>query len=276
MWTAVMTNVQKTTLPFGYGRFPGQTLRRITGTFGGATAPVARLAWELTEPQSIDGEMTGAWISRDHRRFWVWDYLNYYGTHVGVVGGAPSMNDACFTVPDVEANSGVYTRRGSNTGCFAYNRPTRGAAYLFGVAEAADFHLTDITLTTNTFSGVAALATATGGNVAGSRLAPQFGTTALATLPGFVGRMPGGQPSPDGRSPSPVVYRIAPAASFETAVANTVYADLGEPAATYFDDFDEQPPFTEWCSTEILGVRATLNAVPLNYPVYFCRTRAAP
>lgn len=275
MWNAVMTGVQRSTITFnGGGRGQGQPLRRITGVFGGATATAARLDYELTEPQSIAGEMTGTWISRDHRRFWVWDYLTYYGTHVGVSGGAPSMNDACFTVADSAAAVGVYTRRGSSTGCYAYNRPARGTAYLFGFGEAADFHLTDVTLSTNTFVGVASLASATGGSVASSRLAPQFGTTALAVLPGFVGRMPGGQTAADGRSPSPVVYLIAPAASFEATVGTTFYDDIGQPASAYFDDFADQPPFTDWCSTEVVGVRPTLNGRALNYPVYFCRTRA--
>jgi len=272
MWTAVMNNVQLSRVPFGQGRNPTQTLGRITGVFGGASAAAARLDWVLTEPQSINSEMTGTWASRDNRRIWVWDYLNYYGTHVGVTGGAPSMNDACFTVSDVQAPFGVYTRRGTSTGCFAYNRPARGDPYLFGFNEGADFHLTDVTVSSNTFVGVANLASATGTTVANSRLVPQFGTTALAVLPGFVGRMPGGQSAADGRSPSPVVYLIAPAATFAAAVANTTYADLGQPAAAYFD-VNAAGPFT-WCPTEILAVRSTLNSVAINYPVYFCRTRA--
>ncbi len=67
------------------------TPRTITGTFGAdpnaTTATNNRLDWVLTEPISIDNEMTGTWISQDHRRFWVWDYTTYYGYHVGVEGG---------------------------------------------------------------------------------------------------------------------------------------------------------------------------------------------
>lgn len=275
MWTAVMTNVQKSTVVFGEGRNPAQTLRRITGTFGGATATAARLDWQLTEPQSLANEMTGTWVSSDNRRIWVWDYLTYYGTQVGVANGAPSMNDACFTVAQASASYGVYTRRGSSTGCYPYNRPARSTAYLFGVAEAADFHLTDTTLASNTFMGTAALSTATGGSVASSRLVPQFGSTALTVLPGFAGRIPGGQSASDGRSPSPVVYKIAPAASFAASVATTVFEDIGEPASRYFDDVGTPGKFA-WCPTDILGIRATRNGEPLNFPVYFCRTRATP
>jgi hypothetical protein len=275
IWTAVMTNVQKSSLAFNEGRNPAQQLSRITGTFGGATAAAARLDWTLTEPQSMAGEMTGTWVSRDYRRTWVWDYLNYYGTQVAVVGGAPSMNDACFTVAEVEAPFGVYTRRGTSTGCYAYNRPQRGAAYLFGFMESADFHLTDTTVSSNTFMGVAPLATAAGtGSVTGSRLAPQFGTTALAVLPGFVGRIPGGQSAADGRSPSPMVYAIAPAATFASSVATTFFADIGQPASRYFDNLATVGPFTAWCQSDILAIRATLHGEPINYPIYYCRTRA--
>jgi hypothetical protein len=263
VWTAVMTNVQKTSIPFNQGRNPSQLLSRITGTFGGAVPANTRLDWVLTEPQSLTGEMTG-----------VWDYLTYFGTHVGVANGAPSMNDACFTVAEVEAPFGTYTRRGGSTGCYPYNRPARDAAYLFGFFESSDFHLTDVTASTNTFAGVAPLNTATGGNVAGSRLVPQFGTTALAVLPGFAGRIPGGQSAADGRSPSPVVYKIASASAFASSVATTFYTDIGQPASLYFDDLTTAGPFPAWCTTDIIGIRATRNGVPINKPVYFCRSRA--
>ncbi len=277
LWTAVMNNVQTTTVSFGHGRQPAQQLSRITGTFG--TSP--SLDWELTEPQSIEREMTGTWAARDNRRFWVWDYLTYYGTHVGVTGGAPSMNDACFTMAEVEASHGIYTRRGTSTGCYPYNRPARGAAYLFGYAEAVDFHLTDTTVSTNTFVGVGAIGTRSPppgqlfpNYLSGSRLLPQFGTSALAVLPGFVGRIPGGQSAADGRSPSPVLYKIAPAALFAAEVATTQFSEIGQPASRYFDNLDEVGPFTDWCDTEILGIRASLHGNPIDYPVYFCRTRA--
>jgi hypothetical protein len=174
----------------------------------------------------------------------------------------------------VDAAYGIYTRRGTSTGCYPYNRPQRGLAYLFGVAEAADFHLTDSTLSTNTFMGVANLASSTGGNVGSSRLAPQFGTSALAVLPGFIGRIPGGQSAADGRSPSPNVYKIAPASTFASEVATTFYADIGQAASRYFDNLDAMGDFTQWCQTEILAIRATRNGEPADLPVYFCRTRA--
>ena len=138
-----------------------------------------------------------------------------------------------------------------------------------------DFHLTNTTASTNTFVGVAGLNTLTGStvaSVANSRLVPQF----TGALPGFIGRVPGGQTASDGRSPSPTMFLIAPASTYATAVAGTHFTEIAEPASRYFDDLDDVGfvEFTEWCQTEILGIRATLNSLPINSPVYFCRTRA--
>jgi len=270
IWNAVLNNVAKTSFTFGQGVNANQSLSRITGTFGST----AKLDWELTEPQSVDNEFTGSWISRDHRRFWVWDYLTNYGMHVGVLGGAPSLNDACYTMPDVRVSHGIYTRRGSNTGCYPFDRPLPGAIFTIGFEQSIDFHLTNITAQTNVFVGVAGLNTAAAANVAGSRLVPQFGSAAAATLPGFVGRIPGGQTASDGRSPSPTLFLIAPAASFADKVASTFYPETAQQASLYFDDLATVGAFTDWCPTEILGIRPTLNGSPINYPVYLCRTRA--
>jgi hypothetical protein len=269
IWTAVLNNVQKSNFAFGQGVNPTQSLSRITGTFG--TSP--SLQWELTEPQSVDNEFTGAWISEDHRRFWVWDYLTNYGMHVGVLGGAPSVNDACFTMPDVRVSYGIYTRRGSNTGCYPFDRPLPGAIFTLGFVQSIDFHLTNVTLSSNVFVGVAGLNTAAGANVTGSRLVPQFGSAAAAVLPGFIGRIPGGNTASDGRSPSPTLFLIASADEFADEVASTFFTDTAQSAAVYFDDLEAQGSFADWCPTEVLGIRTTLNGAPSNKPVYLCRQR---
>ena len=78
-----------------------------------------RVSWVLEEPGQAAREMTGAWLTQDSRRLWVWDSRTYYGLAVGMMGGSPTMNDACFTMEDLTAAEGIYTRRGSGTGCFA-------------------------------------------------------------------------------------------------------------------------------------------------------------
>jgi hypothetical protein len=80
----------------------------------------------------------------------------------------------------------------------------------------------------------------------------------IPALPGYTGRIPGGQPAPGTSSPSPVYFHVAPAGSF-FSTANAIY-------------FPTVP--TGWCTTEILGLRATNNGFPIDPPVYLCRTRA--
>lgn len=208
-----------------------QTVRTIAGTFGDDTAAPfstssSRVEWLLEEPISLDNEMTGTWMQRDHRRFWVYDFRNYYGTSVAVAGGAASMNDACFTMEDLHQSEGIYTRRGTISLCLPFSRPAASnTSYAVGFVESVD-----------------------------------FSSPAASAIPGFIGRWPGGQSAADGRSPSPIRFKIAPAVSFQS-----------DPV--YFTEPDV--PHASWCSTEILAVRATLHDNPIDYPLYLCRTRAA-
>jgi len=231
--SGLLSNVVLTAASAGPPAVPA----RLTGTFAGsivsatsATAatpvfPSATLDWILTEPQSLASQMTGAWVSEDARRSWVYDRDTYYGTHTGV-NGAVNMQDVCFTLEDRSASTGTYIRRGTNTSCLAFSRPADGQSYAVGFAEAADLQV-----------------------------------PAAAALPGYVGRIPGSANVQDGRSPSPMQYHIAPAATFLTA-ANP---DYFPPASL---------PSTSWCAADLLGIRATLNGVPIDQPRYFCRIRA--
>ncbi len=231
------------------------TPRTITGTFGGdpnaTTATNSRLAWVLTEPISLDHEMTGTWISQDHRRFWVWDYTNYYGYHVGVEGGAASINDACFTLDDLHESSGIYTRRGTVSYCLPYGRISTAmftaGTYALGTVESIDYN----SVTWNAPS------------IAATGFVPLY----TGTLPGFVGRLPGGQSAVDGRSPSPIYFMIATPASFFSTADPTYFPQ-------HFPDASAPATSLSWCTTEILGIRATSNALPIDHPIYFCRTRA--
>jgi hypothetical protein len=189
--------------------------------------------------------MTGTWISQDSRRLWSWDFRTYYGLAVGVLGGQPSMNDACFTIEDLHASSGIYTRRGSGLGCYPFARPsaTQLAApaftansYSAGASESTDFP------------------------------APGGGNGTIATMPEYNGRIPGGNGAAGNASPSPVYYHIAPAASFFSS-ADPAFFPERYPTA------NDAPTLTNWCSTEILGIRTTSNGLPINYPIYLCRTR---
>jgi hypothetical protein len=203
--------------------------------------------------------MTGAWVAQDSRRFWVWDYRSHYGTAVGMLGGSPSMSDACFTMENLHASSGIYTRRGTmpgtTQGCFPFARPGNDPQSGLPGISVLDFATFTNTITPR--NGLLPAYSVTGAESVDMTIAPTATTPLIPQLPGYTGRHPGGEPFPGNRSPSPVYFQIAPAASFFTA-AN----------ATYFP-----PVSTDWCTTEILGLRATANGFPVNYPVYLCRTQ---
>jgi hypothetical protein len=197
----------------------------------------ATMGWVLQAPPSITGQMTGAWLAQDNRRLWVFDKETYYGTHVGVVG-VYSMNDACFTMPDVTVSDGLYTRRPSINGCYPWPRPGTNQVPTYaptGLVESVDLKYPQYIPLGST--------------------SPAGGAIDIGTLPNYMARIPGGAQAVDGRSPSPIYFHIAPPDHF-----------YDEAPSEYFPTQD-----TSWCHTEILGIRATLNAVPLHKPVYFCR-----
>lgn len=143
----------------------------------GAVPTTATLTF--TEPEQRPGTMTGAWISDDHRRFWVFDFDNYSGFHAGI-SGPINVQDGCFVFGDPNASSSFYTRRGGSTGCMT---PTgsatggRGNRY-FEYYESG-------------FAGI--IFTASGGEP-----------------PGFFGMFPGAVSAADGRPPSPNMFTILP------------------------------------------------------------------
>lgn len=243
------------------------TVRTISGTFGGDPAgapfPVPtppatgtrdnRLAWVLQEPPQVAGEMTGAWLAQDGRRLWVWDYRTYYGTGVGVLGGSPSMNDACFTMEDLHAHAGIYTRRGTGTGCYPFARPSNAQVAALAAVPFGS-------------PGVAA-AYSSGGSESTDFPAAVGSSYAIPTLPGYTGRIPGGEGAPSTVSPSPVYFQVAPAATF-FSVADPIYFPEHFPTA------NDAATSMAWCTTEILGLRATSNGFPINTPIYLCRTKS--
>jgi hypothetical protein len=218
-----MYGVVKTATTAPTAEHPRGVLGTISGRFGVAASPVTNppgnwATMTMTEAYSIPNQMTGSWVTQDHRRVWNYDFSNTYGYHVGVSGGTNNTQDVCYTLDDVTMPSGFYTRRGAVTGtCFPVSG---GAMNLPGTAGGIP--------------------------------------TVPALLPGFVGRMPGSEGAGDGRSPSAIYYHIATPASFYTTA----------------DPLFFQTTDLSWCTTEVFGVRASLNNVPADTPVYFCRQGA--
>ncbi len=181
--------------------------------------------WFMVEPNTTTGQVEGTWVSKDHRRAWVYDNNTTLGYHTGVNGGAPNMQDACYTFEDFRDSVGFFTRRGGLTGCLgAVDTPVAG----IGTVD--------------------------------------FQSPALTSTPGFVGRFPGSGTAFDGRSPSPIYYAVGTPANLATVVAG---ADL----TAYFPTTDTTPAALSWCTTEVLAVRYSLNALPIDFPVYLCRER---
>lgn len=263
------TNISTATFTFS-GPIAGATTptpaapTTTTPTTTATNRVVQQVDWELSEVQSLNGEMTGGWVSKDRDRVWVYDKDTTYGYHVGV-NGFINIQSACFTIQHPSDPSGTFERRGSSTGCYAINRPrtvpfpgqTLAQIYFFSGAEAVDNTYTLTTHTSSTTVGAPTGAAAAGAVNLGSLVS----TASLRdNFPNYEARIPGGQSAIDGRSPSPVYYHVAPVASFSTSADPDYF-----PAPTV--------PFNTWCSTEILGIRSTLNGIPFQQPVYFCRTR---
>jgi hypothetical protein len=240
--TATMTNVVKGTVngrPTITGRFA------ITGGalgYGTTVAGSRWATWNMIEPKNTDGLMEGPFVSQDHRRVWVYDDNPKLGFHVGVNGGAANLQDGCFTVENFAAVSGFLTRRSGT------------AITCLGNVVQLDIPQGRTSLTPT----------------------PVGTTVALESLPGFVGRIPGGKSTiVDGRPPSPTYYVIARADLFATVVG-------ADPVVTpFFPSAQITPVALSWCLNtagtgpgEVYGVRASQNGVPIDQAVYFCRARA--
>jgi hypothetical protein len=143
------------------------------GTYSGAAQTVT---WEMTEPYSVPGELSGVWVTPDHLRMFTFDTRYTFGFHMGV-SGLPTVQDACFVVND----DGVSTQSG---GFF-----TRHSGFTF-----------------NCFIG--------GNSGALTRDVPHYATTgAVRTMPrippNYSGRLPGSAAQLDGRPTSPNAFSIA-------------------------------------------------------------------
>lgn len=208
----------------------GGAQRTITGRFGPDGAPTPRCAVtaardiEFREPLSVPAQLTGSWIARDHLRFWTFNFDTSVVYHVGA-NGYPNVQDTCLKVEDYTVPSGTYV---PSTG--------GGAVYCNPVGSAFQSNL--------------------------SSLAHSPPPLLQARLPGWQGYLPGTElgGGSSARSPSPVYFHIAPAASFAAGANATVF-----------------PPVTigttTWCPSEIIGIRGTLNgelSATLK-PLYFCR-----
>ena len=177
---------------------------KMVGRFGpGGTVPVFGTGtvvntadWTLVEPFSAATQVSGTWVSRDSREFWVYDHTSSYGYHVGVNGGSNNLQDNCFIFENFRNPTGYYAQR--DVGTLNCNMISQ-----FEFASGATI---DVPSSQGTIGGVA-----------------------IGLLPGFVGRMPGSIFSNGTRATSPTYYNLAPAATFFTT-ADPYYFPTTVPA----------------------------------------------
>lgn len=182
--------------------------------------PSRTQTWTFSEPTQTAGQMTGAWVSPDHRRVWVFNYNNTTGMHAGV-NGPINFQDACYVFDDPEASSSFYIRRGGSTGCMTLT----GGAPLFQPAGNGSYfeYYENLFATMDCVPNKAAgLFTAHPGSCGSGALTD--------SPPGFLGRFPGAQGAFDERPPSPNTYTVGPGTPETLTVERTLNGEtLGQP-----------------------------------------------
>jgi hypothetical protein len=180
---------------------------------------------EFEEPASTTGQMEGTWIRQDRMGFWSFNSDTTWGYHAGVEDGYANIQNNCFKMDDYTVSSGQYV-------------VTSGANLTYCAPVGQVFNSLQ-------------------GSVAHSPV-PLLQTR----LPGWRGWMPGSELGGGSttRSPSPVHFVIAPAATFAAAANPAIF-----PAGSIGP--------TTWCATEIMGLRSTQNGALTSdlQPVYYCR-----
>lgn len=178
--TVTATNVQKSSAG-GLGTLS------LTFTSGANT----RL-WTMTEPESIPGELTGTWVTADHRRMFAYHGGQTYAFHIGV-NGLGNLQDTCLLPTDASTQSGGVITRHSGSATnenFVYTCTpgiiNPGTAFVF--ARNADYP--HYALKNSTPSGLG------------------IGPTTPRAVPGYVGRFPGTATQLDQRPTSPVLFTV--------------------------------------------------------------------
>jgi hypothetical protein len=170
---------------------------------------VTTRVWPMTAAEQIPGQLTGTWITADHRRM-----FNYHGGytfafHMGV-NGLGNLQDLCMIPGDGSTQSaGIFTRHAGNAtdGNFfapiytctpGVNNP--GTANVFGRL----FDLPHYAVKNSTPGGIG------------------LGPTTPRLPPAFVGRFPGTNTQLDARPNSPVNFQVVPGNPDTLTVRNTL------------------------------------------------------
>jgi hypothetical protein len=239
-------------------KVPGSNPRKVTGSFGGtATFAASGTTFTSTTTSTCGGAIappSGGTVVTAATKV-DWELTEPVNTATRLEGSWISQD---------HRRSFVYDDRNY----FAFHVGVNGGAAnlqdvclaLDNAAESSSFYIARAVTTCLPWNRPAALPVAQfyGGPTANIEIT-DTSVPAVTQIPGFVGRLPGAVAVVNAtRSPSPAYFTVAPPASFFTVAP-----------LTYF-----QVAPTSWCTTELLGIRATTNGNPIDQPVYFCRLRA--
>jgi hypothetical protein len=116
------TNVVKTpppnstlSLTFSAANRPGESLGSGNRTPAAPQTGFTEI-WNMTEPESKPGEMTGTWVSADHLRMFAYNDNEIFGIHTGV-NGLPNLQDTCYTIDDFSTPAGgKFARHSGSSG----------------------------------------------------------------------------------------------------------------------------------------------------------------
>lgn len=207
--TVTASNVVKSINAAGLGTFSMQ----FSGTAAGQ--PVNRL-WTMTEPDLIEGELTGAWVTADHRRMFSYHGAETFAFHAGV-NGLGNLQDVCMLPTDTSTqSSGVITKRAgsSRNDNFQYTCTPGAANWPVSVFATYNTRTPDLPHYLPR-------------NATPSSLS---GPTVPRTVPGFNGRFPGAGGQLDNRPNSPTHFDIVPGSPDTLTVQETLNGNpVGEP-----------------------------------------------
>jgi len=192
--TVTATNVVK-------GAAPGSTLSLTFSSTSGSPAVTTTRLWTMTEPESIPGELTGTWVTPDHRRMFAYNKGETFAFHIGV-NGMGNLQDVCMIVIDGSTQSeGIITKHAgsSSNSSFQYTCAPGASNIPVSIFAAYNTRTPDLPHYAAKNSTPSSLS----------------GPTTPRVVPGFIGRFPGAGSQLDNRPNSPAQFSVTPGVSGE-------------------------------------------------------------
>jgi hypothetical protein len=187
-------------------------LGKVAFTFSATVSgtPTTR-NWTMTEPKQIAGELTGAWVTADHLRSFIYDKDYTYAFHMGVNGMGNMQNTCLLATDDSTQVAGWLTKHaGSATATTA-----EGTIFTCtpGLINVGTPNVSSRNLDAPHYAVK---------NTGGANPAQGIGPTTPRIVPGFHGRFPGMNSQLDNRPNSPVQFQVGAGTPDTLNVQNTL------------------------------------------------------